>query len=522
VKSFLCYAPNVAVGAHWCFQSINFQTPNASVIGSYCSLQGAFAEWGPWMSYANAQNFRTPISKRFFLRSRKADYVSAAPIAPLLSKELREVFGGRAFWIMLLLTCPLIGYSFFQAVSLYADSSRAAEQSPALAVSLSPFDGILVPTFGALYVAITMLFPFVAIRAVSHEKESGSLRLLSQLPYSLLTIIWIKALAVMIAWSFASLPAISGLGLWMTMAGHVGTAETLTLLFGHAEYGLLVASISLFAAAATESAASAAIVALAFTIGSWALDFTVAGRPGIFEWFARLSLTQILRTFEQGIFSAAVAFNVLVISMGFVTGAAIWLRPDTTRLKFIGSLACAIATGMAVLMAAQVTYSVDVTEDRRNSFSQADEHFLATLNRPLTITVHLSPEDPRYVDVQRNVLSKLQRSMPNVQVRIAKEDSRPGASADSYGLIEYRYDNRTDSSRSTSPREILPLIYALAGEAPPTALPEVDYRGYPLVANAELSFIWFMGVLPLLVIAAWYWSRRPPSYAFASDKGGQR
>jgi hypothetical protein len=79
--------------------------------------------------------------------------------------------------------CPLIGYSFFQAVSLYAESSIAAQQSPVLAASLSPLDGVLVPTFGASYVAVTLLFPFVAIRVLGQEKESGTLRLLVQLPY---------------------------------------------------------------------------------------------------------------------------------------------------------------------------------------------------------------------------------------------------------------------------------------------------------------------------------------------------
>ena len=56
--------------------------------------------------------------------------------------------------------------------------------------------------------------------------------------------------------------------------------------------------------------------------------------------------------------------------------------------------------------------SVDVTEDRRNSFPLADQRLLATLECPLSVTVHLAPEDPRYVDLQRKVLSKLERAMP--------------------------------------------------------------------------------------------------------------
>lgn len=105
------------------------------------------------------------------------------PIRPLFAKELREILGGRALWTLLLLECPLVGYSYFQSVSLYGEASAAALQSPALATSLSPLDGVLVPTFGSFYVAVTLLFPFVAIRALGAEKESGALRLLVQLPY---------------------------------------------------------------------------------------------------------------------------------------------------------------------------------------------------------------------------------------------------------------------------------------------------------------------------------------------------
>jgi hypothetical protein len=75
---------------------------------------------------------------------------------------------------MLLLMCPLIGYSFFQAISLYGEASAAGLQSPVLASSLSPLDGVLVPTLGASYVAVTLLFPFVAIRVLGQETESGA------------------------------------------------------------------------------------------------------------------------------------------------------------------------------------------------------------------------------------------------------------------------------------------------------------------------------------------------------------
>jgi len=106
-----------------------------------------------------------------FLRSPEAFRVQTAPLRPLFAKELCEILSGRALWTMLLLMCPLVGYSFFQAVSLYGEASTAGLQSPVLASTLSPLDGILVPTLGAFYVAVTLLFPFVAIRVLGQEKN---------------------------------------------------------------------------------------------------------------------------------------------------------------------------------------------------------------------------------------------------------------------------------------------------------------------------------------------------------------
>src|SRR6266404_5877443 len=146
-----------------------------------------------------------------FLPSLKTFHVQSASLRPLLVKEGWEILSGRALWTMLLLMCPLVGYSFFQAVSLYGEASTAGMQSPVLASSLSPLDGILVPTFGAFYVAATLLFPFVAIRVLGHEKETGSLRLLVQLPYRTPTFVIAKLAAVMAAFLLCSIPAISTL-----------------------------------------------------------------------------------------------------------------------------------------------------------------------------------------------------------------------------------------------------------------------------------------------------------------------
>jgi ABC-2 family transporter len=436
-----------------------------------------------------------------------------APLSPLLVKELWDILGGRALWIMLLLLCPLVGYSFFQAVSLYADASQSAQQSPILAASLSPLDGILAPTLGGFYVGVTLLFPFVAIRVLGNEKEAGSLGLLIQLPYRPATLIAAKLAAVLMAWLLCAVPAFSALAIWVLLGGHLYAAETLTLLAGQLLYGLLIGAIALFAASISEGAATAAIVTLAFTIGSWVLDFTLAGNPGLLGWVSRLSLSQALRTFEQGLLSIGLVVGILAAIGGFAALATVWLPPGvSTRAKLLRSLVCILAAAITFAVAAQIRSSIDVTEDRRNSFPIADQRALAKLTDALIVTVHLAPEDPRYADLNRNVLAKLERVLPNVTIRRSGE--RPGrataAGEDAYGEVEYVYAGRADTSRSTSPREILPLLYTLARRPAPPPIPAEDYPGYPLVSTAQSALPWFFGGLPILIGIAWWWSRRPP------------
>src|SRR5213075_1878253 len=76
-------------------------------------------------------------------------------------------------------------------------------------------------------------------------------------------------------------------------------------------------------------------------------------------------------------------------------------------------------------LATQVRLAIDLTADQRNSFAMADQTALAKLAEPLVVTVHLAPEDPRYADLQRNVLAKLERAMPNVSIRLADGRQNP-------------------------------------------------------------------------------------------------
>jgi ABC-type transport system involved in multi-copper enzyme maturation permease subunit len=427
----------------------------------------------------------------------------------LLRKEIRELATGSSLWVLLLLLSPLVGYSFIQAVALYAEASRPALSVPELARQLSPFDGILVPTLGGFYLAITLLFPFIAIRLVAAEKTSGGLKLLLQLPYRVTDLVSAKFAALTAAWLIALIPVLSALVGWAFLGGHLDMRETATLLLGHLLYALLIGAISFLAAALTEGGATAAILALAVTLGSWVVDFAALDRGGVFSVLASLSLTSLLRPFEQGLLSIPNVLATLIVTAGFLALTAIWLPPGTSLgRKLSGSALMIGAAAILIGGAAQAAIALDVTPDRRNSFPPADEQLLRGLGERLFITVHMVPSDPRVVDLDRKVLARLKRAMPRVTVRIADsgQASPLGTAGEAdYGEIVLTYHGRSATTRSTGTGEILPMLYELAGVSPPApSATRLDEPGYPLVADASNSAVWFYGVEPFAFAAAWW------------------
>src|SRR5919199_3757700 len=182
-RSWVCSGGARPPAAPWSWRFISYWMPNGSATASSCSRTAGSAVSARSASSVRGRSSPPAVWRRSSLHSPETSVVRRAPLWPLLVKELWDILSGRALWTMLLLLCPLIGYSFVLAVSLYSEASTAALHAPVLARGLSPLDGVLVPSLGALYVGTTLLFPFVAIRGLSQEKESGALRLLVQLPY---------------------------------------------------------------------------------------------------------------------------------------------------------------------------------------------------------------------------------------------------------------------------------------------------------------------------------------------------
>ncbi|MCC7528579.1 MAG: ABC transporter permease, partial [Candidatus Melainabacteria bacterium] len=323
----------------------------------------------------------------------------------LTLKELRELVATRSFWVMLLVLSPLIGFSFIEAVFIYGHAGESIMGNEVLLGRLSPLDGIVMPTFSAMYMSEVFLFPFVAIRLLGVEKQFGSIKFLLQICPQISIALLVKALVAMLAFMISLIPALSALMIWYQMGGYLYMPEILVLLLGHFLFAFLITSIAFFSVAITDSPQTAAIVTLAFTISSWVLEFAGQNQSTLsaFSW---LSMTAHLRLFESALFSLQTVMGFLTASVALLSLAAIWLHSkDGSMQKFRKSLALAIFVSVAALAESQAFYFKDFSETRSNSFNPKNEAELRKITLPLTINIRLDPDDSISVDFERNFLS---------------------------------------------------------------------------------------------------------------------
>jgi ABC-2 type transport system permease protein len=424
----------------------------------------------------------------------------------LAAKEFRELMASRAFWLLLLIIGPLVGHGFITAVDSYAEASGIAGGPAALAQGLSPLDGILVPTFGAYDLAATLLFPFVAIRLVAAEKASGAWKLMLQSPASPGAMLLAKGLTLLAGWLIAWLPGLGALVLWKLYGGTLYAPEVLNLLLGHLLRVVVAAGLAVAAGTIANGAATAAIATLGFTVGTWALEFIAAGRGGALQKIASYTPTAALRVFEQGELRLATVLISLAIGIAGFVLAAVWLHEGRTlRARSVASFAVLLIFTLTVAAASRLRTARDLSENRRNSFSAADERALAGIRQPLRVTVFLSPEDPRLMDLDRNILAKLARILPEVEI-VHAAHSRTGlfaAGGDHYGEVWYQLAGRKSMTRSTTEQIVLDNLYQLA-QVPPPVSGAGEFPGHPLPATPRGAVWFYYAFWPLAtVLAGW-------------------
>ena len=428
----------------------------------------------------------------------------------LVAKDVRELSSSRAFWLLLLVVGLLVGHAFITAVDTYAELSGAAGGTPVLTQGLNPLDGIVRPTFGAYTLAVTLLLPFVAIRLIANERQSGAMRLLTQAPVSRVQIILSKLIVLKLAWIVAMLPGFIALIQWKLAGGHLYLPEVLSVIVGHICVAVVTIGVALAAGAVAGSPASAAILALTFTLGTWAIDFAATVQGGWVASLGRYTPSVLLRAFENGeIRVASIAIATLVALLGGWI-AMIALDIGEPAIRRVGkSIAAAAVVGVAAIGFSLVRASADVSEDRRVSFSEAHEQALRSIGKPLTLDANLGPEDPRRFDLEREVLARLQRVM-DVRVHYTGESTTGLTSrSEHYGEMVYSIGDRSDTTRSVIEPIVLEIIYQLAGVTAPAESPdESSYPGYPQRDRpAGIAWMFFVA-WPVVVVGCWALARR--------------
>jgi len=428
-----------------------------------------------------------------------------------LDKEWRELIVSRAWWVLLLGIGPLVGASFISAVRVYGEVSGMNGTSAGVGEALSPLIGVWAPTFSACELAAVFLLPFVAIRLVAGDRQSGALKLELQRGMSPFARIAAKASVLLAGWMVAMLPPLSAILVWKAYGGSVYPPELASLTLGHVLNAGLTIALAAAMAALTENPSTAAILTLSFTVGTWILDFFAAIQGGWWERAAGYTPAALVAEFQHGLVrldAVLIALVLIATGLGF---AAIWMRLGAAVSRRVyESIGVGLLAAAAIFGCSFCAVSWDASESRGNSFPESDERALKQIETPLLIVAHLAQEDPRRFDLEHRALSKLRRVMPKLQVQYVAATSiglfeQTNAH---YGEIWYYMDGRKTMSRTVTAEGVLEAIYSVAGIAPPTENDEEIFRGHPLAVTPTGAAAIFYAIWPCLIVVGGILVRR--------------
>jgi ABC-2 type transport system permease protein len=439
------------------------------------------------------------------LRSRSQPagaLAKAGPFQWLLVKEWRELWSARAWWLMLLVTGPLVGMSFINAIQIYAELSGYHGTAEGVGEAFSPLVGVWSPTFSAYELVAAFLFPFVVIRLVAGDRHSGALKIELQQGLRPSARIAAKAIVLAAAWLVAMTPLVFAILLWMRYGGVTYAPEILTVALGHLLNAFLTIAIGAAAASVAEHPATAAIIALSITVGTWVVNFFGAIRGGWWEQAAAFTPPAMVAQFQHGLIRLDIVLSALVLAALGLGISAIWMRlgePFSHRVALT-----AAAAGVAGVLIACATFarpSWDASENRQNSFSETEETALRSITQPLSIEAHFAPADGRRAELERTAVAKLRRIMPNVKITYVSQTSVGmfEQNTEHYGEIIYTLNGKQAVSRIVTAEGVLETIFDLAGVTPAAENENEIFRGHPLAVPPRNASVIFYGVWPAIV-----------------------
>ena len=438
----------------------------------------------------------------------------------MFRREITIALRAPIVWLQAALSALLVGHGFVLAVDLYSAGSRSAMSSRLEAQAFDPLLGIVRPTLGGLYLALSLLGPIVAARAISVEKERRTWEahlLHARSTASVLASKWAGAFTG-IALQFIA--PIALVALWKLAGGHLAAAETGTAVAAYLLYAAVIGSIAFAASAWAATLAQATTVAVLVVAASWAIDAS-EGFAAL-AWLGRAldwSVTTHLAPLERGTFSAGAALWMLVVSAGTVAFGWVGVRTDwNPAWRAVAGLAVLAATVGAGAGAHAWRRSFDLTEASRESLPPAIEAGLRTLRGPISMEVWLDRDDARRHELESAVVSKYRLARPDFEETTPTDDrARPGeADRDpSYGRIVVSSGGNTKETSSAGLRELTTLIFEAQGRPLP-AWDQADYPGFPCVVEgtrrALLVGIAYAGIPSALLVAGAFVtrSRRSP------------
>jgi hypothetical protein len=245
---------------------------------------------------------------------------------------------------------------------------------------------------------------------------------------------------------------------------------------------------------------------LGVTVGTWIVSYFAVVHGGLWERAAAYTPSSMVAEFQHGLIRLEVLLAASVLILTGLTLCAVWTRLGIATHRRVGeSLAVMFAAAVLLVGCTLFTASWDTSEARSNSFSRPDEALLAHIRGPLRVVVHLAPEDPRRVDLERRALSKLRRVMPDARIEYIASTSTGmfEQTREHYGEIWYELQGRPAAvSRATTAEGVLESIYEVAGLTPPAQTEADVFRGHPLAAPPKWAASIFYGFWPAATIGA--------------------
>ena len=166
------------------------------------------------------------------------------------------------------------------------------------------------------------------------------------------------------------LPPLSAIALWKSYGGSIYAPELLTLTFGHVLNAGLTIGLAAAMSSFTEHPATAAILTLGVTVGTWIVNFFGAIDGGWWERAAGYTPAAMVAEFQHGLLRMDTSLIAVVLIATGLGIAAVWMRLgfDVSR-RVYESVGIAALAVFVIFACTFVRLTWDTSEGRRNSFS---------------------------------------------------------------------------------------------------------------------------------------------------------